>query len=148
MAIVVRPSISRSRARLDQPLADRVEGRRRLVEDQDAGVLEQDPGDRDPLLLAARQLVAALADHRVVAVGQLGDPIVDRRRARGRDQLVVGRLGPGVAQVVADRRVEQVRLLGHEADRLAQRGEGDPADVDDRRSRPSPQSTSYSRGIR
>ena len=39
------------------------------------GSLQQDPGDRDALLLAARELVAALADDRVVAVGELEDPV-------------------------------------------------------------------------
>ena len=94
-----------------------VERRRGLVEDEDPRVLEQDPRDRDALLLAARELVAALADHRVVALGQLDDPVVDGGGARRGLQLGVGRVRPGVAQVVADRGVEEVRLLGHEADR-------------------------------
>src|SRR5438045_5138391 len=34
-----------------------------LVEDQDRRVLEQDPGDRQPLLLAARQLDARSEEH-------------------------------------------------------------------------------------
>ena len=38
---------------------------------EDARVLEQHAGERDALLLATRQLVAALAHDRVVAVGQL-----------------------------------------------------------------------------
>ena len=45
-------------------------------------------------------------------------------------ELVLGRLGSRVAEVVADRRVEQVGLLGHRPDDLAQRRELDPADVD------------------
>ena len=94
----------------------RVQRRRRLVEDQDPRVLEQHAGDREALLLAARELVAALADDRVEAVGQLRDPVVDRGRAGRRLELRVGRLGPGEQQVLADRRVEQVRLLGHEPD--------------------------------
>ena len=89
IAIVVRPSVSRPSARLDQPLADGVERGRRLVEDQDPRVLEQHPRDRDPLLLAARQLVAALADDRVVAVGHLarsgrGSPPPGPRRSARR----------------------------------------------------------------
>src|SRR5688572_27817073 len=39
---------------LDEPLGHRVERGRRLVQDEDARILEQHPGDRDPLLLAAR----------------------------------------------------------------------------------------------
>ena len=87
MASVVRPAMVALDGRLDESLADGVEGARRLVEDEDAGVLEQHPGERDALLLAARQLVAALADDRVVAVGQLHDPVVDGGRPRGGVQL-------------------------------------------------------------
>ena len=53
---------------LDQRFVFGVELTRRLVEDQDARVLEQDARDREPLALAARELVPALADDRVVAV--------------------------------------------------------------------------------
>src|SRR5262245_15866 len=47
---------------LDQRLRLRVEVGGRLVEDQDARVLENDPRQRDPLLLAAGEAVAALPD--------------------------------------------------------------------------------------
>ena len=83
-----------------------------------------------PLLLAARELVAALADDRVEALGQLRDPVVDRGGAGRGLELRVGRVGPGEQQVLADRRVEQVRLLGHEPDEPAERRQLDLADVD------------------
>ena len=47
-----------------------VERRGGLVEDQDRRALEDGAGDGDALLLAARQLETALADRRVVALGQ------------------------------------------------------------------------------
>jgi hypothetical protein len=115
---------------LDEPLRDGVEGRGRFIEDQDPRILEQYARDRDPLLLAARQLVAALADERVIPLGQFGDALVDGRGARRHLELRVGGPGLGVVQVVADGRVEQVRLLGHDADHLAERGKLDPPDVD------------------
>ena len=49
---------------LDRRLGAAVERAGRLVEDQDRRVLEQGAGDGDALLLAARKLEAALADHR------------------------------------------------------------------------------------
>ena len=55
---------------LDQPLGAGVEGAGGLVEDQDARVLEDGAGDGDALLLAARKLIAALADDRIVAFRQ------------------------------------------------------------------------------
>ena len=110
--------------RLDEALADGVEGAGGLVEDEDAGVLEQHPGQRDALLLAARQLVAALAHDRVVALGQLHDPVVDGRQPGGRVQLLVGGVRPRVQQVHAHRAVEQVGLLGHDADDVARGSPG------------------------
>ena len=51
--------------------------RRRLVEDDDVGRLEQQPGDRQALLLAATQAVAAVSDNRVEALGQVVDEVTD-----------------------------------------------------------------------
>src|SRR5262249_44321391 len=59
-------------------------------------------------------------DDRVVALGQLYDALVDRRRPCRTLQLLIGRIRLGVAEVLADRRVEEVGLLGHHADVLAQ----------------------------
>ena len=73
------------------------------------------------LLLAAGQPVAALADDGVVAVGQRGDHVVDLRGAARRVDLVVGRVGPCVAQVGEHRVVEQMRVLRDDADGGAQR---------------------------
>src|SRR3954470_10759033 len=115
--------------RLDEPLGNRVERGRGLVEDEYARVLEQDPRERDPLLLATRQLVPALADDRVVGLGEIGDAVVDGRHARGLLELIVGRIRFGIAQVLANRSVKQERLLGHEADNLAERGKRDVTHV-------------------
>ena len=52
----------------DFGFADRVEVRRCFVQDQDGRVFEQRAGNRHALALAARQLQAALADGRVVAL--------------------------------------------------------------------------------
>jgi hypothetical protein len=68
--------------RLDRFLGPAVERAGRLVEDQDRRVLEQRAGDGDALLLAARQLEPALADHRFIALRQRGDEMVDRRALR------------------------------------------------------------------
>src|SRR5262245_65807171 len=56
-----------------------VERAGRLVEDEDAGVLEKRARDRQPLPLASRQTIAALSDDRVVPVGQTGDDVVNPR---------------------------------------------------------------------
>src|SRR5205085_2068991 len=62
---------------LDFALGLGVERRGGLVEDQDPRRLQDHPGNGDPLLLAAGKLEAAFADHRLVAVRQCGNEIVD-----------------------------------------------------------------------
>src|SRR5262245_48924656 len=57
----------------------RVEMRGRLVQDQDRGIREQRPRDRQPLALTAREPVAFLADRRVQPLGQRVDPVVEMR---------------------------------------------------------------------
>ena len=70
MTMVVRLRGDVVERRLDRFLGAAVERAGRLVEDQDRRVLEQGAGDRDALLLAARQLEPALADHRFIALRQ------------------------------------------------------------------------------
>ena len=67
-------------------LAHRVEVRRRLVEDQHGRVLQEGPRDGHPLALAARELGAPLAHHRVEALGQRGDELAERRALDGRQR--------------------------------------------------------------
>src|SRR5690606_1976664 len=62
---------------LHGPLALGVERARRLVEEEDGGVLQDGPRDGDPLALPARELHAPLADRRRVALGERRDEVVD-----------------------------------------------------------------------
>ncbi len=93
-----------------------VDGAGGIVEHQDGRVDEQGPGDGDALALAPRQRVAALADHGVVALGQVADELVGPGGSRRR--LDFGEVGVGtpVGDVVADRHREQERLVEHDAD--------------------------------
>ena len=61
---------------LDQRLRLRVQARRRLVQDQHARIRQERPRQRHPLPLAARQLDAALADQRAVALRQARDELM------------------------------------------------------------------------
>src|SRR5450759_573755 len=67
----------------------RVEVRRRLVEHHDVGRLEQQPGNRNALLLAPRQPVAAVAHHCVEA----GRQRFDQRQDLGGPQCLNELLG-------------------------------------------------------
>src|SRR5215470_2993052 len=77
---------------LDQLLGLRVERRSRLVEDQDARVLQDRTRDGDSLLLATGQLQAALTNRRLISVGQAGNEIVNLREPCRRDDLFMRRL--------------------------------------------------------
>ncbi len=81
MTMLVRPAITRFSASWISDLGFAVEVAGGLVQHQDARVFEDHPRQGDALLLAAAQAVAALADHRIVALGQLDDELVDVRGA-------------------------------------------------------------------
>jgi hypothetical protein len=102
---------------LDGVLGAGVQGAGRLVEDEDRRVAQDRAGDGQALLLTAGEAVSALADDRVVPVGQGRDVFVDLGRTRRRLELLVGGVRLGEAEVLGDRGVEQVRLLGDDADR-------------------------------
>ena len=82
--IVVRLSRDAVERLLDRLLGAAVERARGFVEHEDRRILEQSPGDRDALLLAARELQAALADHRFVFLRKRRDEAVDRGAAAPR----------------------------------------------------------------
>ena len=119
-----------------------VEVRRRLVEHDDVGRLEHEAGQGDPLLLAAREPVAPLADDGVEPVGQVADEVADLGLVQRGEDLGLGGLGPGVHQVGPQRVVEEVRVLGHDADDVAHRRHGGVAHVDRRSMRTVPAVTS------
>ena len=59
--------------RQDALLGQRVHARKRVVQNQDARVAQNRPGDGGALLLPARKRDAALAHHRLVALGKALD---------------------------------------------------------------------------
>ena len=81
------------------------------------------------LALPAGERDAALADHGVVAVGQLLDELVRLREPRGADDVLVGRVGRAERDVLPHRRREEERVLGDDPDRAPQGGELDVAHV-------------------
>ena len=106
--------------RLDCLLGAGVEGRGRLVEDEDGGVLQHRAGDGDALLLPAGQPEATLADDRVVAVAEPADEDVGVGASGDVEDLLLGGVGASVGDVLADGAGEQRRLLEDHADHAAQ----------------------------
>src|SRR5439155_25243710 len=88
-------------------------------EDQDRGVLQERTGYRHALALAARERGAALADDRVVALGQARDELVRVRGPSRRLDLRAVRAGTTVGDVLGERDRKQERLLEHQRDRRA-----------------------------
>ena len=100
-------------------LGGRVERGGGLVEDEDAPVLGQAPGDGDPLPLPPGQLRPAVARGAVQREGGVVADAADARRGldgpagRGR---VVGLLGQAQGDVLAHGGGQQYGVLGHERD--------------------------------
>src|SRR3954454_3433730 len=101
---------------MDDPLAFIVERAGGFVEDQDPGIAYQRTGDRDALALPARERRAALADHRIVALGELQNEIMSARQLRRVDDAVHRQAWIGQRDVVAHRPVEQHVVLEHDSD--------------------------------
>ena len=97
-----------------------VQRARRFIEDQDARIRDQRPGNRDPLALPTRERAAVLSHQRVIAFRQFQNEFV-RAGQRGR---LHHRLHPqpriGQRDVVAHGQVEEKILLQHDADLPAQ----------------------------
>ena len=87
-----------------------------LVDDEHREVGEQRPGECEPLALAAGDLRPVGADPSLEPGGQSRDPLQQPRPVHGVAQLRPGGVAPGEAQVLLERRVEDVRVLGHETD--------------------------------
>ncbi len=93
------------------------------------GLAKRGPGQGDALALAARECEPALADHGVVAVGELLDEAVGVGERRGPPHLRVGGVGASEGDVVADRGGEEEALLEHDADGAAHRVDLERTDV-------------------
>ena len=61
---------------LDLPLRLRIDAARRLVENENARIVQDRARDRNALSLAARERVSPLADDGVVTLSQLADEVV------------------------------------------------------------------------
>src|SRR5262249_22080985 len=85
--------------------------------------------NRHALLLAAGELQAAFADFRLIALGRHADEAVDLRQPRRILDIGVTGSPAAIADVVADRVIEQHGVLRDHADRFAQRLLGHAADV-------------------
>src|SRR5579871_1023543 len=114
---------------LDQPLAVVVERRGRLVEDENARIGRERPGDRDALALAAGEIGAALLDQGVIPLGQLVDEFLRAGEAGDLDHPRARHRRIGECDVLVNGAVEQQVLLQHDADVASKPGRIDMAEI-------------------
>ena len=115
------PNVQAAQRLTDEGLGFGIHRGGRVVQDQDARVFEQRAGDRDALLLPARQGDALFADQCIVSMGEGHDHVMHRRHLRRLFHLGLGQVAPhAIRDVLADRAREQERLLLHRADLAAQ----------------------------
>ena len=133
---------------LQQPLGGRVQARRRLVQDDHAGILQEDAGEGQQLRLAGGEPAAAGGQLGIQAMGQglvpvsrPSSPSAARMRASGIWAVEEG-------QVIAHGGVEQLDILGDHAHAGAQIGHPAPAQVHAAQAAPGPRVGSYRRNSR
>src|SRR5262245_48082765 len=97
----------------DHRLALAVEARRSLVEDEETWIRQDRARDGDSLTLAAGKLHASFTDDGVVLLLELLRKLVYVCHARDRPDLLVGRPGFAVGDVLSDRSVEEKIVLHH-----------------------------------
>ena len=84
------------------------------------GLVDQRPCDGDALALTAGEIGAALLDHRVIALRQLGDELVRAGEPRRLHHHHPRHRGVAERDIFVDRSVEQDVFLQNDADLPAQ----------------------------
>ncbi|NIL78050.1 hypothetical protein RhoFasB10_04211 [Rhodococcus sp. B10] len=100
----------------DLRLGRGVDGGGSVVQNQDAWIGQQSPGERDALALTAGQRQATLADGGVVALGQFDDEVVCLGENGCSLDFFCRRVGPAQRDVRGDGVGEQEGLVEHEPD--------------------------------
>jgi len=93
-----------------------IQGRRRFVENQQARVGDQSPGNGDPLPLPPRQRGTAFADFGIVTSRQLGDEFMRTCNLGGLQNQLHGGVWLRQGDIVANGAAEKVVFLQHDPD--------------------------------
>src|SRR6185503_6597251 len=116
--VAARPEISNGLA--DAFLSQRIKGRSCLIEHQQLWPAEQCPRDREPLLLAPSHSHTALSKQRIDAPVRAREETLYRRLMQHLQTSLISCIRPYEAQILADGSREQLRILRHKSDPLAQ----------------------------
>ena len=93
-----------------------VECGRRFIEDQDARVFQEQPRNRNTLLLPAGELHAAFADFGLILIRKRHDFIMDMCADCCLYDFFIGRVQAAVANVLENRSGEQEHVLLNDTD--------------------------------
>ena len=120
---------------LDQSLVLRVRKGCRFVQNQDGRIFQHDTGDGDALLFAPGEIHAFCADHRVDALGQLGNDVIALGLMEYPLYLLAGSVGLGKADIFQNGGFQQAAVLEYIGHGVHQRLLGnilhiDTADLD------------------
>ena len=105
---------------LNQEFILRVAERRCLIQHDDRRVFDNGPRNGNSLALAAREMDAFGADHRVIPVGQFGDKLVALSRFRRRNHLFLTGRRVAHTDIIQNALLEQENILEHKADMVHQ----------------------------
>ena len=113
------PRAERDEVTLEPRLGLQIEGARRLVEDDDRRVAQEEPRERDSLSLSAREATSPLSASRVVAALESFDEPGRLRAPGGLFDLRIGGARPSEPDVLPHGGVPDERLLAHDRRRAA-----------------------------
>lgn len=111
-------------------LGSRIERACGFIEQQHWGIARYGAGQRQALLLAAREAVPAFPHHGVIALGQPAYCGIELRYLGCGHPFLVGCLSLGETQVVGHRGIQEIRLLRDHAEHFRQRLETEITGVD------------------
>ena len=107
-------------ALLDMLFRSRIDGARRLIEDQDRRLGHCRPRDIKKLSLALTQVRAIALQNRVIALGKPHDKGMGRCHLRRLNNFLVGGIKPSVPDIFHNRSRKQMRILKHHGNVAAQ----------------------------
>ena len=92
----------------------------RFVKNQNLRIRQEGPRDCQQLLLTLRNIAGIAVDHRLIAVIQRPDEVIDMCCLRRRDDFLIRRIQPSVTKVLHHRSVKQPGILKHHAKQRTQ----------------------------
>ena len=107
-------------ALLDVFFRSRIDGARRLIEDQDRRLGHCRPRDIKKLSLALAQVRTVALQNRVIALWKTHDKGMGRCHLRCLNDLFIGGIQSSIADILHDRPRKQVGILKHHGDMAAQ----------------------------